>query len=200
LVGLSASRAWIPCGRAGRHNVATSARLRIVHGNGNGNAAANDADAKLMHERTVTLSADTDVLTAAPAGDVTLTDDPSLLPILQASLRATGVQWDPETRTLSGKIEIKPAAPGGLAFEVVARTGGKEHKIRDLDHSLPGNLGAYFDAPGVDPDIGGTGRIDVVFRSSEAVARRTMDLFKIWKGEVVVPDVPVKRKPPSPKQ
>ena len=200
LVGLSTSRAWIPCDRTGRHTVATSARVRIFHGNGNANAGANDGDAKLMHERTVTLSADTEVLSAAPADYVTLTDDPSLVPILQASLRASNIQWDPETQTLSGKIEIKSAAPGGLAFEVIGRAGGKEQKIRNFDHSSPGNVGAFFEAPGVDPAIGGAGRIDVVFRSSEAVARRTVDLVKIWKGEVVARDVPVKLKPPSPKQ
>jgi hypothetical protein len=37
-------------------------------------------------------------------------------------------------------------------------------------------------------------QLDFVFRSSANAARRTVDLYQIWKGEVVVPGVKVERK------
>jgi hypothetical protein len=36
-------------------------------------------------------------------------------------------------------------------------------------------------------------QMDVILRSSEKVARGTVDQFQIWKGEIVIPDVKVQR-------
>ena len=36
---------------------------------------------------------------------------------------------------------------------------------------------------------------DIILRSSEKVAKETVDLFEIWQGELVYRDVPVKLGP-----
>ena len=39
-----------------------------------------------------------------------------------------------------------------------------------------------------------SGKVDVTFRSSELIARKTVDLFDIWKGEIIFKDVPMLQK------
>lgn len=174
----------VPCPTAGRHEVAFVARVRIYHG-----AEADDSQpAKLMHERDVTLSASVDVLPQAPPGYMPLVDDAKLGPRIGDSIRVIRFAWRPEGR-VSYALDIR-SMPADVAFDVVARVDGKEYPLGTLTakagatYQLNGGAGG-FDAPA---DVT---KADLVFRSSQKVARSTVDLTRIWGGELVLPDVPI---------
>jgi hypothetical protein len=83
------------------------------------------------------------------------------------------------------------ALPVDVAFDVFARFNGKEHPIGTVSFRK-GARGGYAagarDFPADPPQL-----VDVIFRSSEAVARETMELTRIWMGEIVIPGVPLRR-------
>jgi hypothetical protein len=87
------------------------------------------------------------------------------------------------------------ALPVDVAFDVFARFNGTEYRVGSVSFrkGAPGGYGAGVDAFPDDPPAA----VDVVFRSSEAVARETMGLTRIWKGEIVIPNVPLRRPPTS---
>jgi hypothetical protein len=84
------------------------------------------------------------------------------------------------------------AAPVDIAFDVFLRDAtGKEWPVGGINFHKGANAGygtgtPYFPKPSPD-------KIDLIFRSSEAVARGTTDLTQIWQGEIVLPNVPIKK-------
>ena len=174
----------VPCATPGRHEVAFTARVRIFHG-----AEAADAPpATLMHERDVALLASVDVLPQAPPGYVPLVDDAKLGPRIGDSIRVVRFARRPGG-WVSYTLGIT-SVPADVAFDVVARVDGKEYPLG----TLTAKRGATFQLNG---GAGGFGapadaaKADLVLRSSQKVARSTVDLTQIWGGELVLPDVPV---------
>ena len=82
--------------------------------------------------------------------------------------------------------------PVGVAADVFVRTGGREYKIGTLhvaagDHTDQGRLREWH--AGEERPAPFTS-CDVILRSSDEVARESVDLFEIWAGELVYKDVP----------
>jgi hypothetical protein len=82
----------------------------------------------------------------------------------------------------------RPPVP--VAFEVLVRTADGEH-----------SLGTMACAAGIaggnrtlsNEKLPPLSKCDVILRSSEKVARETLDLFEMWDGELIYKDVPVKQ-------
>ena len=79
--------------------------------------------------------------------------------------------------------------PADVAFQVVARGGGVEYPLATVTFRKGATTELHAGETFRPPDD--LRAVDLVFRSSEAAARKTVDLVEIWKGEVVIENVPV---------
>ncbi len=108
--------------------------------------------------------------------------------------------WPPErahaTIMLNG-CERGNLLPVDVAFRMFARVEGKEY----LFGYARGKRGSLIEVRENTPKLQYTGPIvptaDVVFRSSDEVARGSTDIDEIWDGEIVYKDVPVRNFIPS---
>src|SRR5690606_33897725 len=86
--------------------------------------------------------------------------------------------------------------PANIAFDVFARVGQQEYKIGSLCREKsstetgtpkpPEMIVGYvklWESPEEAPEPFTS--CDLILRSSEEAARRTVDLFEIWKGELI---------------
>lgn len=139
--------------------------------------------------REVTLSAEFEVLPAAPPGLLTWDDDPSLADAVRAALAVQEVRRrSPGEKGIEFTVRIDKT-PVNVAFEVFGRVGGKEHRIATIaypsGHSTTHGFGGH-DFPPFPGD-----RIDLIFRSSDKALRGTVDMYHAWRGEIVFEDVKV---------
>lgn len=81
------------------------------------------------------------------------------------------------------------AAPVDLAFEVFLRFNGKEFPAGSVSYRAGAGGGYGTDAR--DIPLGSPPTVDVIFRSSEEIARQTINMTRIWKGQIIVPNVPL---------
>jgi len=182
----------IPAQPVGHHTLQLTLGITI----GKGDLWATDAKGKLLAERATIFRKEQKKF----AGDFDVV--PDLPPLKQLnvpdaatigkSIRASGFRYEngPEKNpSIQGEIELT-APPVNLAFEVFARIDGKEYPMGTLAalKGAQGGFGAYCRtaADKVAP------KCDIVLRSSEAVAKGTLDMMELWKGEIVLKDVPLK--------
>jgi predicted RNA-binding Zn-ribbon protein involved in translation (DUF1610 family) len=171
--------------RPGTHTLTVQARVRVYQGGNH-----DESKGVLVHERDAELAVPVVVVDGPPPA-LRQIDDASLAPAILTSLRVQA----PLTRypdRLSGNLTV-PGLPVDVAFEVFARTGGREYRMGALARAAAPviNLSTGFSTWGKENLPPPVDKVDVVFRSSEEVARGTVELTQFWKGEIVVPDVPV---------
>jgi hypothetical protein len=83
--------------------------------------------------------------------------------------------------------------PVDVAFDIFVRANGKEFPAGgvSIHRNAPGNFGTGMrDFPADAP-----ANVDIILRSSEDVARTTLDMTQIWKGEIVLKGVPLQQPP-----
>jgi hypothetical protein len=165
----------------GKHTVETTNRIDFFNGPSDDERAS-----RLCCTRTLTFKADFQALEKAPADYIKLIDDPTLQPKIQKAI--TVPQCVKYADRYNLVIDIKNA-PANVAFDVFARLGTLEYPLGYI--ALPKGRQCSFrlnagSLNGVFPR-----KIDLVFRSSEKVARRTTNLFEIWSGEILLKDVEV---------
>lgn len=83
------------------------------------------------------------------------------------------------------------ALPVDVAFEVFAIVNGRDYSVGSVNFHKGARAG--YSAAGREFPADPPQTVDVLFRSSAAVARQTLDLTRIWQGEVLIPNVPVRR-------
>lgn len=169
----------------GRHSLAVTERVEILPGS----YLSGDTP---VYRSDVTDSADFQVL-ADSGARIRETDDPNMASLIRRNLHARDFVVDPVKKSIEGKVQVK-VAPANLAFDVLVRAGGKEYPVGS--YALGKGTGTDCFLFGSNFDAGPIDHVDIVLRSSPAVARRTVDLFEIWKGEVVLGNVPVKVRSP----
>ena len=209
--GSTLSHIPAPDAAPGWHTLALTAHVTYLHGDTAREADARPPDdpaAKPLHERTVTVTADTEILPDPEAAGFRLVDNPALAETLRARLvphnfrrerstdtdRTSDADRNPEGRadpahTLAGEIEAR-RLPSGVSFDVFARAAGREYfagnitvnRNRFTRHRLRAH--PFPAAP--------SETVDLVFRTNEKAARLTVDVEEVWNGELVVPGVPVK--------
>jgi hypothetical protein len=144
--------------------------------------------------RSVTLNLSTPFEVAAPSAEnaIKLIADPSLIPKLRAAAVTSQFQYsNSDSWDLFGVLEMAPL-PMNIAFDVFAQYGGHQYPIGHFIQSA-GGVGHYIWCKSqrhVLPKPPPT--IDIVLRSSPKAARTTLDLYRIWNGEIVLREVPVK--------
>ena len=132
-------------------------------------------------------------LLPADQPSVTRVHDPSMADAVRRSVRVDGVRSSSAGGVQAGWSLVPPGPPVGLAFEV--RVRDRQHDVRVGSFAVPaGTAGAQW-PPQVTPDAAGTrltgGRADVVFVSDPAAAAETVDVTRVWDGQITFLDVPV---------
>ena len=97
--------------------------------------------------------------------------------------------------SLDGSIQIKKV-PANIAFDVFVRFDGNEHLIGSINVAAGGETTYHV---GGNSSIPPPPRVvDIVLRSNPRVALNTVNLDRIWSGELIYKDVPVLGgKPPA---
>jgi hypothetical protein len=132
-----------------------------------------------------------EVLPVGAPSPVWWTEDTSLATAIRQAIGLHGVR---ASGNRFGAFEMTVRvenAPVNLAFDIFARAAdGKEHRIGSVTafagtrHNVGVNAEIFPPGPNV-------GKVDVIFRSSEAVLKGTTDMYEAWRGEVVFRDVVV---------
>ena len=181
----------------GWHVVSFTARVSYLHGE----AARRDADgpsARPVHERTITLTADTELVADAEAAGLKLLDDPALAEVLRARLVPHNFRRERDADSqrngeagylLAGEIEVR-RLPAGISFDVFARAAGREPFAGTFTVNR-GRLGRHVVRVHPFP-AEPTPAVDLVFRTNPKAARLTVDVEEVWNGELVIAAVPVK--------
>lgn len=178
------SSSSVPCKTPGKHKVGVKARVRLFQ---RGAAEQVEPPGRLVHERELTLTADTEVVANAPSGFVKALDVPALAAPIRASFRLARIE---RTTDDYARFELTVAnVPVDIAFEVIARAGGVEYPLTTITFRKGATTELHAGGNFRPPDDVRTS--DIVFRSSEQAARKTVDLVEFWKGELVMDNVPV---------
>ena|SRR6266700_3569623 len=83
-------------------------------------------------------------------------------------------------------MSLMPGSPPvDLAFEVFVRSGGKEYRVGSVNFQKGVHASYLLKADRFPGDL--TAPVEIILRSSEAVAKTTIDLRQIWKGEIILP-------------
>ena len=141
--------------------------------------------------RQLTLSRPFEILPSGAPEPWTWIDDPSLAPAITKSIvlrdvRASDRKYD--AFAISMRIDRLPV---NVAFEIFARAAdGKEHRIGSMTAFAGTRYSIGVDAETFPPGKR-VGKVDLIFRTSEAVLKGTTDMYEAWRGEIVVRDVAV---------
>lgn len=181
----------VPCKEVGTHTLIVTPEVVVFTGTGWDATPENT-----INTRKVPLEAWFEVLAAEPPDYIRLVKDPVLIPRLHAAIKPNRFEWRPGSSErdagryrLDGTIEFG-VMPTNVAFDVIARFDGRELRVGGVHVRRGGGthwgIGSDYRALEKLPP-----KVDIVLRSSEKVARGTVDLFEIWDGELVYEDVPV---------
>ena len=121
---------------------------------------------------------------------VKFVDRPELADLIKKSLRVEQFNKNPDDSYELGVHIEKP--PINVAFSVFARVGEKEVRMGEISGDTTVIMGSFMHPYKVG-DIP-IGKVQLIFRSDPAVARKTIDLVQIWKGEVMLDNVELKEK------
>jgi hypothetical protein len=130
------------------------------------------------------------VLEKPSADDPVMRPDPSVVDVIRG---ATGARIRRGEGGKPTEVEVRfHSLPVNVAFDVAIRVEGKEYPVEGLRDAAAAKGTTGLDR-GRCAAIDGTRatRADVVLRASPRAARRTVDLFEIWDGEVVIEGVEI---------
>ncbi|HEY7119118.1 MAG TPA: hypothetical protein VH475_21185, partial [Tepidisphaeraceae bacterium] len=188
--GGSSSGHTLPVGSPGEHVINVAVDVSVYRG---GQSFPDPDSAKPVWTGRIGLSSRFSALAPGTGETVSWIEDAALKERVR---RAIEVEWIWADKTpqapLSASIRVENP-PVSVAFNVIARYGGKEYPMGPV-YARAHDQSVIFgptcrDFPS-SPDIG---KVDVVFRASKEVAKETVDLFQLWRGEIVFRDVEVRR-------
>jgi hypothetical protein len=167
-------------------------RVAVEMGAGTGNIAS--VQGPLDHARTLQLTADFRV--AADKRSLIWLTSPNAATIRNCLSASSFAVYPGNSQPLQGMIDAANP-PTDLAFDVFARANCKEVSLGGVNfrRSPAGNSSYGVAATTLPP--GDLRTIDIILRSSEAVAKGTVDLTQIWRGEIVILNVPVRQPLPA---
>lgn len=190
------SRSQVQFDEPGKHVLEVRQRVEIYYGK---YGDTDPTQSRLCSARDLSVKGPFELLAVAPPDYIKRLDRPDLLPTLRSRIKVQEFGFPSRQSGFQSQFFVD-APPVNLAFEVFARTGGKEYAIGTLD-VVKGKVSGYGQGSGPEGDklkeLPAGRVVDVVLRSSETVARGTVDLFEIWQGEIVIPDVQVQRPVPA---
>ncbi len=169
----------------GKHALEIRQRVEVYHGTPQDKRAS-----KRCAQREISLKGQVEVLPQGTPEHVKLIDRPDLQSAIQAGIGVADFYYP----TLRGTLTMRNLSEN-IAFDVFVRAGGKEFPFGSV--SLAKGAQTHWGLADYRNQIPEqaleSGPVDLVLRSSESTARQTVDLFEIWKGELVIRVVPAKR-------
>ena len=175
----------------GPHVFDSSWTLVISEGTLGGGMTGNTTTADLFSQ-TIQLRANVEVL---PRGTQTVerVSDESLRPAMEASLslRYCNAQRSVLARTMISGLFTFDAPPMDFAFDVFVRSGEREWPVGQIDSERERSRGFSGAFRGRVDGVSGD-QVDVILRPSQAAARQTLRITRIWNGEIVFENVPLR--------
>ncbi|HSI36419.1 MAG TPA: hypothetical protein VK986_22740 [Tepidisphaeraceae bacterium] len=143
------------------------------------------------YSKQLTLTAPFEVLPAGSASPVTWVDDPAQGPRIARALKPRGARVSPDAYERFRLMLDVAEFPATVAFAAFARTGGKEYPLGGL--TLLKGAGTSYHLGVRKPETfpADAKSFDLVLRSDENVARGMVDMVELWKGEVIIRDLPI---------
>jgi hypothetical protein len=190
--GGMATTLFIRAATRGRHRLTMDSQLRFFRRTDEDveNERTAEAAAPPLHEHTVTHTAVFEVLERMPDDAIRLIDDASLAAPIRAALTPTQFVHRNDGQGFVGEIEAIQPMSVGVAFDVFARLGENEYPIGSV-YLQAGRSGAGFHVEALVPELAAVRQVDLILRSNPAVARQTVDMIQLWKGELIFTNVPV---------
>jgi hypothetical protein len=181
----AANSTLAPVARPGRHRLRVKVQMTI---GATGGVSGANWDEKAVATRRVTqdLFANFAAIEGqTPIATVTTPDAATMRSMLTPRL----ILNPSRDQRLYFTVFASGALPVDAGFDVFLRFDGNEYSMGSVYMRTTvggGNYAATNSFAGNAP-----ANVDVVLRSSEAVARQTVDITRIWKGEIVLPNVPI---------
>jgi hypothetical protein len=185
----------VPVAKPGKHRLRF--KVEMTTGATGGVSGANWDDKAVVAKRvTQDVFADFEVIEGdTPIATVAAPNAATLRPMLTPKLTYNPDNRPPLNFTLLAQSSQfgKAPLPVDVAFDVSMRINGKEYPMGGLVlHAgrAAGDLG-YIGTANFPADL--PSNADVILRSSEDVARQTVEIKRIWKGEMVLQNIPIER-------
>lgn len=181
---------------AGKHKVRFWYRVHYFYDTGKAGRAP-PAGSPLLDRETM-LEASFEVLPSETPGYIKLIRDPGLRQAMHNSIQVKSLKLQPG-QSLDGKslfhgnLEVSIAnCPAPAAFNAFVRTNDSEYRLATVTFHK-GLTTSYGTACVYEGPLADT--VDIILRTSTKVARRSLDMFETWDGELVYPNVPVQIDP-----
>lgn len=168
----------------GNHTVKVAWPLAVYHG-----PKGDPEGSRLCRKMEIPLEATFEVVEAGSDGVVKLIKDASLRPRLQDAIQPLRFFT---TQGLPGQVQYELqvfSLPVNVAFDVIARVKGEEHSLGAITMRQGGATKYSSDA-----ELPPADTFDLILRASDYWARRTVDLYEIWDGELVYENVSIESK------
>ena len=142
----------------------------------------------VLHRREEMLEADFEVVPVDPQYAIRLKSDPALKQGIQKAIVPQTLHLGEYSKGHLETIYKIDKMPIDVAFEVFIRVGGREYRVgtltRKRGESTTLHTGGQIKAQPFT-------QCDLILRSSEKVARETLDMQEIWDGELIYENLPV---------
>jgi hypothetical protein len=180
----------IPNDRPGKHVLHVTVRNSAFIGT----YPAADEKQPPFWTRTLTLSAPFLALPKTTTNDITLIEDPAAADAIWRSITIRDIRAsDKNYDRLSMRISIKNP-PYNIAFDVIASCDGRDYPVGNIYSNAGEEHNFSVDTHDFPPGTSAS-KIDLLLRASPTVARNTIDLYEIWNGQTIVPNLSVARRP-----
>ena len=143
--------------------------------------------------RTVTRATTFEILADAPADLVKMVPSEAARAELLRNIKVPKATLQANSEYLHVNVDVRPLTVN-IAFDVFARIGDQESAVGTMN--LPKNTQMSFSMGGdqIVKKLGRPKSFTIILRSSEAVARQSIEIYDAWEGELVFEDVPVSDK------
>jgi hypothetical protein len=195
-------KAFATCSSAGRHVLTCKVQIRILYlgvGLTHGMAlnvrtpdsdAADPNEGQLLWKEERIFSAPVIVFADDGPDVFKLIDQPGSEAAMRKCITPHDLECNGNSHgTVEGHLQLKKL-PYNIAFDVIARYGGKEHPLRSITARTMEDTDLHFWGSELF-ELPCQPTVDIILRSSREVAEDTPDLYAIWKGEIVYLNVPI---------
>ncbi|MGD0140984.1 MAG: hypothetical protein ABSD28_19140 [Tepidisphaeraceae bacterium] len=173
------------CPSPGKHELSATMRIEIFNGSMGGPGLST-----LEYQSDRTMTGGFEVLASKPANLIQPIFDRKLAAAMKAAVTPQAFRYSLKDHRFEGTIQFNNP-PMSLACDVIARYGGKEHRVGEVTYHFPAGTGGYSTSGSVPDPPPAT--VDVILRPSEQAAVDTVDIYSYWSQEIVFPNVPVAR-------
>ncbi|MGD0769843.1 MAG: hypothetical protein ABSB42_16795 [Tepidisphaeraceae bacterium] len=174
------------CPPPGKHELTVTVHIEIFNGSMNGPGTIT-----LEYQCDRTMTGSFEVVATKPANLIQPVFDPKLAAAMKAAVTLQAFRYSLKDHMFDGMIRFNNP-PMNLAYDVIARYGGKEHPLGEVTYHFPAGTGGYSTSGSVPDPPPAT--VDVILRPSEKAAVDTVDIYSYWNQEMVFPNVPVARR------